>query len=230
MKNLLSKPNFKMVVFDMAGTTVDEENLVYHTIHQCLHAENIFCPFETVLKFCAGKEKKDAIRAIVKELLSESNEIVIGKIYASFQENLKYNYQMADIHPMPQAEEVFNALKNKGIKVILNTGYTKEIATYLLKRLEWNVGETIDGLVTASDVTKSRPEPDMIMLAMAQHHISNSSQVIKIGDSIIDIQEGIQAKCGLAIGITTGAHTYDQLKSASPDYIFRNLEELLTIV
>jgi len=219
-----------MVVFDMAGTTVDEENLVYHTIHQCLKDENIFCSFETVLVFCAGKEKKDAIGSILKELVVDYNEMMIERIHSSFQEKLKSNYQIADIHPMPFAEEVFSTLRNQDIKVILNTGYSLEVANYLLNRLGWTVGETIDGLITASDVVNSRPDPSMIILAMAQHHILDPTQVIKIGDSIIDIEEGINAKCGKSIGITTGAHTYEQLRSANPDFIVSNLEEIIKLL
>jgi phosphoglycolate phosphatase-like HAD superfamily hydrolase len=55
-------------------------------------------------------------------------------------------------------------------------------------------------------------------------------EVIKIGDSIIDIKEGQNAGCRLSIGITTGAHIYHQLRSANPDYILNNLLELIPIV
>ncbi|RYY37415.1 MAG: HAD family hydrolase, partial [Sphingobacteriaceae bacterium] len=57
-----------------------------------------------------------------------------------------------------------------------------------------------------------------------------TSEVIKVGDSIIDIEEGQNAGCALSIGITTGAHTPAQLQSANPDYIIDNLMELLPII
>ena len=39
----------KMVVFDMAGTTVDEGNVVYHTLHKALNLHHVKVSFEDVL-------------------------------------------------------------------------------------------------------------------------------------------------------------------------------------
>jgi phosphoglycolate phosphatase-like HAD superfamily hydrolase len=54
--------------------------------------------------------------------------------------------------------------------------------------------------------------------------------VIKVGDSIIDIEEGKNAGCKLSIGITTGAHTYVQLASANPNGIIHHLSQLLPLI
>jgi len=70
----------------------------------------------------------------------------------------------------------------------------------------------------------------MIDLAMDVFGIRDPKEVIKVGDSIIDIEEGQNAGCRLNIGITTGAHTYQQLQSANPDYIINNLLELVAII
>jgi hypothetical protein len=39
-----------------------------------------------------------------------------------------------------------------------------------------------------------------------------------------------KASCRFSIGITTGAHTFAQLQSASPDFILNNLKELLPVI
>ena len=70
----------------------------------------------------------------------------------------------------------------------------------------------------------------MILLAMNQFDITDAQQVIKVGDSTIDIEEGRNAGCKFNIGITTGAHTKEQLVLANPDFILDNLLELLPIV
>ena len=48
----------EMVVFDMAGTVVDEENLVYRTLHKTLFQSGIDISFEEVLK---NVEERDYI-------------------------------------------------------------------------------------------------------------------------------------------------------------------------
>lgn len=70
----------------------------------------------------------------------------------------------------------------------------------------------------------------MILLAMQRFDIADARQVIKVGNSIIDIEEGRNAGCALNIGITTGAHTAGQLLSANPDYIIDDLLELLPLL
>ncbi len=70
----------------------------------------------------------------------------------------------------------------------------------------------------------------MIELAMDIYGIEDPKEVIKVGDSIIDIEEGQNAGCIFSIGITTGAHSYQQLQSACPDFIINNLMELVPII
>jgi phosphoglycolate phosphatase-like HAD superfamily hydrolase len=100
----------------------------------------------------------------------------------------------------------------------------------LISKLGWKVGDQIDGLVTASDVNNNRPKPDMILLAMEKFHITNPLEVLKVGDSTIDIEEGRNAGCKFNIGITTGAHTKEQLQIVHPDFILDNLLELIPIL
>jgi phosphonatase-like hydrolase len=131
---------------------------------------------------------------------------------------------------MPGAEQVFAALKQAGVKVVLNTGYNRATAENLLKKLGWAEGQEIDLLVTASDVLHNRPMPDMILFAKNKLHIADTQQMAKIGDSCIDIEEGKNAGCLLNIGITTGAQTETQLLQAKPDFIVHSLSEMLEIL
>lgn len=220
----------RMVVFDMAGTTVDENNIVYKTLQQEINAAGFDFSLEQVLTDGAGKEKLTAIKDILALAGSRPDEDVANKIYTSFTTELAIAYDSFELKPQPGAEELFNALKEKDILVVLNTGYNQATADSILRKLDWQIGLQIDELVTASNVTNNRPHPDMILLAMKEFRIADAKEVVKIGDSIIDIEEGKNAGCGLSIGITTGAHTYEQLASAKPDAIINNLMELLPLL
>ena len=70
----------------------------------------------------------------------------------------------------------------------------------------------------------------MIYLAMDRVGVVESNAVVKIGDSQIDIEEGQNSKCGLTIGITTGAQTEAQLLEANPSHIIHGLNELLDLI
>jgi phosphonatase-like hydrolase len=220
----------KLAVFDMAGTTVNEDNVVYKTLLKAINEAGFDFTLEQVLAEGAGKEKLQAIKSVLSVYGGIDDSFLADEIFGYFNEQLKIAYDTMEILPGDNATELFAALKNKGILVVLNTGYNTKTANSLLTKLGWVKGEHYDGLITASDVTRNRPEPDMIVLAMEQCGITDPKQVIKVGDSTIDIEEGRNAGCLFNIGITTGAHTHEQLASVQPDYIINNLLELLPII
>jgi phosphonatase-like hydrolase len=220
----------KMIVFDMAGTTVNENMVVYKTLQKAINEAGFDFTMEQVLSEGAGKEKVDAIKSILQVYAQKQDDSLTNSIYQRFIALLEKAYDTQDILPQDNAEDLFRALKERNILVVLNTGYNQKTANQLIAKLGWKIGEEIDGLVTATDVPHNRPYPDMIRLAMKQFGIDDALEVAKVGDSVIDIEEGVNAGCSLNIGITTGAHTRQQLQSVKPDYIIDNLLELLTLL
>ena len=221
----------KLVVFDMAGTTIEENNLVYKSLLLTIVQNGYECTLEEVLAHGAGKEKRNAIEDILKVIQDEIiDSITIDKLYNKFKYNLEIAYEHAMISAKDNAEIVFEKINNQGIYIVLNTGYDRLTATKLLNKLNWFQSIHYDLLVTATDVTNSRPHPDMIIKAISHFNIDDAQSVLKIGDSAIDILEGKNANCGITIGITTGAQTREQLSQANPDYIIDNLIDLLPII
>jgi phosphonatase-like hydrolase len=219
-----------MVVFDMAGTTVDEGNVVYHTLHKAIEKQCPSVTFEDVLKWGAGKEKLQAIRETLVGKNISLNEEPIKEIFQDFLTLLDKAYENLIVVPTKNTERLFKELKFLGIKVVLNTGYNHATASLLLQKLYWEKGVQYDLLVTSSDVTNNRPKPDMILFAMEKLIINDAVTVIKVGDSTIDIEEGRNAGCKYNIGVTTGAHTRTELLMANPDYIFDNIYDVLSII
>jgi phosphonatase-like hydrolase len=220
----------RMVVFDMAGTTVNENNVVYKTLQKAINEKGFNFTLDQVLAEGAGKEKLQAIKSILSAYAQSEDDALSANIYQRFITLLAEAYNQIEILPQDNAEELFRELKQRNILVVLNTGYNKETALSLIDKLGWNEGEEFDGLVTATDVKHNRPEPDMILLAMEQFDISDPKDVVKVGDSVIDIEEGKNAGCRLNIGITGGAHTRQQLETAHPDHIIDNLIEVLHVL
>lgn len=223
-------PEIRMVVFDMAGTTVNEDNLVYKTLMNAINAAGYSYQLDQVLAVAAGKEKREAIRSVLQTYEGDFNEPIVADIYKNFINQLKRAYETEEILPQPGAVELFEKLKARNIRTVLNTGYDRPTAEAILDRLGWAAGQDFDALITASEVSKNRPEPDMILLAMQQYEIADGSAVVKVGDSSIDIEEGKNAGCRLTIGITTGAHTREQLQAANPDAIIDHLLQILDII
>lgn len=225
------KQRIELVVFDMAGTTVDEDNVVYKTVQQVINDEGFNVSLEEVLKYGAGKEKHQAISDVLRACtqLTDIN-LMADKVFSKFKIALNNAYETLEIKTFEGTEQLFKDLRDSHIKVVLNTGYDSKIAHLLLDKLGWIVGETIDGLVTADDVENGRPEGDMIIVAMKNTGVVDTRKVLKVGDSAIDIEEGKNANCGITAGVLTGAQNRTQIQQANPTYIIESLNELRTIL
>lgn len=225
----MAKKPIALVIFDMAGTTIDEGNVVYKTLRDAIREQGFPCTLQQVLKIGGGQEKKQAIRDLLSDLGvgQDHLEPLVEITYQHFIAQLTASYRDLQVAPCPGSEETFAALRQRGIKVALNTGYQHQTAAKLLQKLGWKEGKQIDLVVTASDVDNSRPAPDMIQVAMDKLGIDHPEQVAKVGDTAIDIEEGKKAGCGLCLGVVGGAQTREQMALAVPDGIMEHLSELL---
>lgn len=223
----------ELIVFDMAGTVVNEDNVVYKTVQKAINKVGYSVSLEYVLKEGAGKEKHQAIKDILNKIKKEEGidlGVSSNEIFKNFEVMLDMAYKQLDVKPYEGLEMLMAELKQRGIKIALNTGYNKKMADFLLDKMNWKKGIQYDLLVTADDVQNGRPAPDMILKAMERLNISKPENVIKIGDSAIDIEEGKDAGCGYTIAVTTGAQNYDQLSLANPDHILNDLTKLIDII
>lgn len=219
-----------LAVFDMAGTVVNENNVVYKTLQKVINSAGYNNSLDFVLEHGAGKEKHQAIKDILKATEGKNNDSLAASLFVNFKKELKLAYENLEVSSYLEVEALMIDLKNKGLKIALNTGYDTKTAQSLLDKMGWVQGREYDVLVTADDVENGRPNPDMILKAMEYFEILDASKVLKAGDSIIDIEEGKNANCGITVGVTTGAHTRQQLESANPTYVLDQLIELKSIL
>lgn len=222
--------NIEMVIFDMAGTTINEDNIVYKTLQKAINNFGIEVDLGGVLEIGAGREKLNAIQDIITKYGNNADLDKADAVFQSFLTMLATAYEEFAIQAMTNAESVLLELRNKNVLVILNTGYDKNTANFILEKINWRQFYHFDLLVTASDVKNSRPAPDMITFAMNLFNMNDPKTIVKVGDSKIDIEEGRNANCLYCIGITTGAQTKSQLLEAKPDFIIDDLTDLLGIL
>lgn len=214
----------ELAVFDMAGTTVNEDNVVYKTVRAALAKHGVEVSLDTVLEFGAGKEKFKAIADILEQ--TKNTSIDANRVFEDFKGMLEEAYAKLEVTYYDGVEAFFHLLKSRGVKVVLNTGYDQKTASTLLDKLGWAAGNQIDAVITADDVVNGRPSSEMIDKAMDMFGIKNPEHVLKAGDSVIDIEEGKNANCGWTVGVLTGAQTREQLETAQPTLILDSLTDL----
>ncbi|AEV99049.1 hypothetical protein A4D02_10845 [Niastella koreensis] len=215
--------NIQLVVFDIAGTTVQDTGNVAKAFIDAFGEFNMDIPADTV-NHVMGFRKIDAIKILVPD---DSNEALIEQIHKAFTRNILELYKNdSGLQPLPYAEETFQQLKQAGVKIALNTGFTRVVTNAILKRLQWNTPGMIDTVICSDEVPEGRPQPYMIRHIMEQLQVSDSKAVAKVGDTRVDVEEGRNAGCGLVISVTTGAYIREELELYQPDHIIDSLAEL----
>jgi phosphonatase-like hydrolase len=223
---------FELVVFDMAGTTVKDQGNVNDAFRAAFAESGIIVSAEDV-DTVMGYRKIEAIEIILKKYLEkmEYDAARIGLIHDSFTDKMVAFYENdIELEPLPYVLEVFEIIKKKGMKIALNTGFTRVITDTILKRLGWNNHILVDKVVCSDEVQEGRPHAFMIHAIMKDLGISESSKVVKVGDTSVDMLEGQFAGCGLIVGVTTGAYSRKELLEYQPDYIIDSLQELPALI
>jgi phosphonatase-like hydrolase len=220
----------KLAVFDIAGTTVEDRKAVFTAFKRCFDAKG-FAITEEIINPLMGYKKPDAIKKVLEFIGIYEDDGIVDEIHNCFINEMKEYYEFSpDVKAMPGAEETMYQLKEKGIRIALNTGFSKEIADAVLRRMQWLEMGLVDDYIGSDEVPEGRPDPAMINKLMDRAGMNDPKEVIKIGDTEADVNEGRNAGCLLVISVTTGAFTKTQLEQFGPDHILDNLSELPAII
>lgn len=216
----------KLIVCDIAGTTVVDKDFVSIAFVEAFLNVGIDLSVEEV-KPIMGFKKTEAIEMVLKEKQVKYDEELISRINHNFEFIMVQFYATSkEIEPLPGVEEFFNFCIDRDVKVALNSGFPRKIVDVILDRLGWSENGLVQFTITSDEVEAGRPSPYMINAIMEKFIIQDSAEVLKIGDTIVDIEEGRNARCGMVVGITTGSFTRDQLEKFAPDAIIDNILDL----
>ena len=232
----------KLVVFDMAGTTVQDDREVEECFMQAAVKTGLKAKSERVIAMM-GISKKVVFQTLWAEQIDKedpSYESNVEKSFVEFKEILENHYRTQPVEPTEGCLELFDWLRSQQIKIALTTGFYREVTDIILNRLGWDLGlnenyiGTEDSLIQAS-ITPSeiynqegRPAPYMIQKAMYQLGISDPKQVVCIGDTPSDLAAGRNAACLYTFGVTNGTHTEEQLATYPHDGLVASLSEFQT--
>lgn len=216
-----------LVVFDMAGTTIEDAGQVPEAFEAALAARGLAVSADE-LRAVRGASKREAIRLLVERqrpaLLPE-----VEAIFGEFREHLSGRFRRDGIGTIGGAAQAFVALRERGIKVALNTGFDRAITDLILETVGWG-GDTVDAVICGDDVPDGRPAPYMIFRAMEATGTQRVAEVANVGDTALDLQAGANAGVGLNVGVLSGAHRRDQLRQYPHDHLLASVAELLDVV
>jgi phosphonatase-like hydrolase len=230
--------HIELVVFDMAGTTVQDR----HEVEMCFldassHTGLSVTP-DRVLAL-QGYSKIYVFELLWSEMIGKKHpdlQDFVRNSYEVFCRILENHYLTNDIFPTDGCLEIFEFLKHKNIKIALTTGFYRKVTNIILDKLGWlegldeyylgNENTLIQATIASDEVPKGRPEPYMINKAMKLLNVQDTFKVINIGDTPSDLKSGIRAGCRMSLGVTNGTHTRKQLSVHRNDGLLSKVSDL----
>jgi len=210
----------QLVIFDMAGTTIEDRGQVPAAFAETLAANGVTITADDIMRV-RGASKRQAIRNLLPPATADQAD----RIYNEFRRALADSYRSDGVKCVHGADQVMQKLKKRGVKIALTTGFDREIAKLLLAAVGWSRA-MIDVLVCGDDVDNGRPAPDMILLAMKMSGIDDPGKVANVGDTVLDLESAARAGVRWNVGVLSGAHTRASLERAPHTHIINSVAEL----
>ncbi len=239
MKKMNYRNDIKLAVFDLAGTTVEDNNGVRDCLYKAavLHGLNVdpddisrhmgtnkIHLYQFLISRSEGKNID--FRDFETEIHQNTYEKA-KKIYDDYVE-IMIDYYKTQCKEIKGASEVFDWCHKNDILVATNTGFHSDVNGAIFDCLGWLKNGLVDAAVDLDMVPegKGRPAPFMIFKAMELLNIQSVRQVIKIGDTPADMLEGYNAGCKAVIGVTEGSTPIWEWGKFWHTHVIKTVQEL----
>ncbi|MFF7127854.1 phosphonatase-like hydrolase [Streptomyces sp. NPDC008240] len=218
--------DIRLVVLDMAGTTVADGGLV----------ERAFAAAAAELGVEPGSadhaEKLDYVRATMGESKISVFRHLFGDESRAQRANTAFEKAYGDlvdaglIAPVPGAREAIEELMGSGRTVVLTTGFARVTQDAVLAALGWQDLVPLT-LCPADAGGRGRPFPDMVLEAFVRTKAAaDVRQVAVAGDTSYDVLSGVRAGAGLVAGVRTGAHGDTEFRAAGATHVLDSVAAL----
>ena len=208
---------YDVVIFDLDGTILNTLDDLADSLNHVLEANNF--PTHTIdeVRMFVG----NGIRKLIERALpQDTDEATRENIYKQFSEY--YGQHSQDkTRPYDGIPELFNELRNVGIKIAVNTNKDEDIAKVICEKYFPGM---IDVIAGGRKDTPIKPAPAGVNKILKTLNIPKE-EALYVGDSDVDIQTG--ANCGIdEIGVAWGFRGEEFLRQHGAKTVFSDVEQL----
>lgn len=225
------------VIFDWAGTTIDYGCFApVSAFIKAFNESGISISVEEARSFM-GMTKIDHIRELFKL------ESVSAQFYLRFNHHwtekdvVEMNttferYLFASLKeyttPIDGVAGIVENLRKQGIKIGSTTGYTNAMMDVVAPEAK-KKGYSPDCYVTSNGLPAGRPSPFMIYQNMINLAIESPLSVVKVGDTIADIEEGVNAgvwTVGVVLGSSEIGLSEEEVQNMPACELYNRIKEV----
>ncbi|EPX58414.1 Beta-phosphoglucomutase [Cystobacter fuscus DSM 2262] len=218
MKPGSSRPYpFEAVLFDLDGVIIDTTDMHYRAWDTFARSHG-YIPSQTELLATNGRRADETLRAWFGERLGESELAALVH-----EREMLFNRKLAiePVSAIPGVHEFISALRRAGVPYAVGTSAVPMNAELALSRL--GLRELFDVLVTAADVTRGKPDPEVYLKAAAALGVPPTACVV-FEDSVLGLRaaRAAGAKC---VALTT-SFPRDVLLREEPEWLVEDFRSM----
>ncbi|CAN8098802.1 unnamed protein product [Discula destructiva] len=206
------RASFDGFLFDMDGTIIDSTSAIEK--HWATIGKEIGVDPQVILETSHGRRSIDTLKILAPEKANWE--------YVSYMEGLLPKHHGDDAVEIPGARALLNELGARNLPWAIVTSGTMPLCSGWLERMNLPMPEH---LVTAESVEIGKPDPACYRLGRERIKLAGDDKnVLVLEDAPAGIRAGKAAGCKV-LGLVT-SHTVEQVRSAEPDWIVKDLDSV----
>ena len=201
-------------ILDVDGTLVDSNYQHAIAWYRALREHGITVPVWRIHRHVGMGGHQ-----LVEALAGEEVERRVGDRVRE-AEKRAYGELIGEVAALEGARELIAELHRRGHPIVLASSAKQEETEHYIDLLD--AAELIDAYTTSADVEATKPEPDLVAVALAKAGVLSA---VMVGDTNWDVEAAARAELK-TIAVLTGGFSEAELRDAGAVDVFETLVEL----
>lgn len=175
----------RAVIFDVDGTLLDSNDAQAHAWLDALRGHGKNVPFDLVRsKIGMGGDR------LVRELAGVDAHSASGRAIVEHRKAILKAHYVPDLAPLPGARSLVERVRARGFAYAVATSSGLDEVADLLRAAA--VADLFEVVVSADDVGRSKPSPDVVEVARERLG-AEAAETVLLGDTPYDVEAGARA-------------------------------------
>jgi phosphoglycolate phosphatase len=225
MNGATDKPGITLACCGLIGTVVPDEGLIERCFTEAIATQGVvsgtsaFAHRMAQVHQARGQAPGDVLR-----LLFPDNEARAQAAHLAFDRALSDALHRVVIEPVPGAVQVLEQLREAGCRIAVLTSLPRRIADAVLDAA--GLWRCIDIAISAQDVPRGFPAPDLVLTAVLQSGTEAVSDVAVIHGTGAGVDGGRRAGASVVAGVLTGPHSAARLRASGATHILGSIADV----
>jgi len=225
MNGATDKPGITLACCGLIGTLVPDEGLIERCFAEAIATQGVVSGTSAFARRMAqvhqarGQEPGDVLR-----LLFPDNEARAQAAQLAFDRALRDALRRVVIQALPGAIQVLDQLREAGCHVAVLTSLPRKVADAVIDAA--GLRRCIDIVLSAQDVPRGFPAPDLVLSAVLQSGTEAVADVAVIHGTGAGVDSGRRAGASIVAGVLTGPHSAARLRAAGATHILGSIADL----